>query len=51
MLQMDGMEKAEQFNGFKNMKNLKRLTLTGCNLKTLNISAFSMFPALEWVKN
>jgi hypothetical protein len=48
---MDGMERAEQFGVFQKMPKLKRLILTGCNLKALNgSSSFSKFPALEWVK-
>jgi hypothetical protein len=49
---MDGMERAEQFGAFQKMPKLKRLILTGCNLKALNGNgtSFSVFPALEWVK-
>lgn len=49
--QMDGISSVEQFAHFRTMDRLKRLALTGCNLKMLNSSSFQQFPALEWVKD
>ncbi|KAL7074120.1 hypothetical protein ACQ4LE_006697 [Meloidogyne hapla] len=47
MSQMDGIEKIDIFLNFEKMPNLKRLLLSGCNLRVLNSSSFVQFPALE----
>lgn len=49
MSQMDGIEKIDIFLNFEKMPNLKRLLLSGCNLRVLNSSSFVQFPALEMV--
>jgi len=50
MSQMDGIETIDIFANFERMPNLKRLLLSGCNLRMLNKSSFVQFPALETVK-
>ncbi|CAK5090014.1 unnamed protein product [Meloidogyne enterolobii] len=47
MSQMDGIETINIFSNFEKMSNLKRLLLSGCNLRMLNKSSFAQFPALE----
>ncbi|KAF7634114.1 hypothetical protein Mgra_00006534 [Meloidogyne graminicola] len=47
MSQMDGIERTKSFLKFEKMNSLKRLLLSGCNLRSLNASSFVQFPALE----
>jgi hypothetical protein len=49
MSQMDGIEKIENFFYFEKMNVLKKLLLSGCNLRLLNTTSFTQFPAIEMV--
>ena len=49
MSQMDGIEKIDSLIKFEKMTALKRLLLSGCNLRLLNTTSYVQFPAIELV--